>query len=204
MTVYRPHGLVWVSSNWRERSDLGRVATNSGNNCPREGTNILTVWWLSGASIPRRSVPHSRAGRLAHHSTFDFSTCKARQLQGNSRCEQTEVHFLEHTVSTFLIMLASINLSVRGLPCGPPNKSSAVRMCRLARIAAMIPITLFLFCSESVTPASPAPGPAPGPAPPHSRPRARVPCPQMFQDKCPKTGRLREHPFRPSTTTLSY
>jgi hypothetical protein len=26
-------------------------------------------------------------------------------------------------------------LSVRGLPCGPPNKSSAIRMCRLARIA---------------------------------------------------------------------
>src|SRR6266480_2562998 len=38
-------------------------------------------------------------------------------------------------------MLAAINLSVRGLPCGPPNKSSAVRMCRLVRIAAITPIT---------------------------------------------------------------
>src|SRR5580658_10259423 len=38
-------------------------------------------------------------------------------------------------------MLAAISLSVRGLPCGPPNKSSAVCMCRLARIAAMIPMT---------------------------------------------------------------
>jgi hypothetical protein len=32
-------------------------------------------------------------------------------------------------------MLAAINLSVRGLPCGPPNRSSAVCMWRLARIA---------------------------------------------------------------------
>jgi hypothetical protein len=36
-----------------------------------------------------------------------------------------------------------MSLSVRGLPCGPPNRSSAVRMCRLARIAAMIPSTRF-------------------------------------------------------------
>ncbi len=40
-------------------------------------------------------------------------------------------------------MLASMSLSVRGLPCGVPNRSSAVCMCRLARIAAMIPITRF-------------------------------------------------------------
>src|ERR1017187_3449958 len=38
-------------------------------------------------------------------------------------------------------MLAAISLSVRELPCGPPNKSSAVCMCRLVKIAAMIPIT---------------------------------------------------------------
>jgi hypothetical protein len=37
--------------------------------------------------------------------------------------------------------LAAISLSVRGLPCGPPNRSSAVRMCRLARIAAITPMT---------------------------------------------------------------
>src|SRR5580692_12675949 len=29
-------------------------------------------------------------------------------------------------------MLAAINLSLRGLPCGPPKRSSAVCMCRLA------------------------------------------------------------------------
>ncbi len=28
---------------------------------------------------------------------------------------------------------------MRGLPCGVPNRSSAVRMCNEARIAAMIP-----------------------------------------------------------------
>jgi len=38
-------------------------------------------------------------------------------------------------------MLAVISLSARGLPCGPPNRSSAVRMCRLARIEAMTPMT---------------------------------------------------------------
>jgi len=38
-------------------------------------------------------------------------------------------------------MLAAINLSVRGLPCGPPNRSSAVCMCKLARIAAISPMT---------------------------------------------------------------
>ena len=38
-------------------------------------------------------------------------------------------------------MLAAINLSVRGLPCGVPNRSSAVCMCRLARMAAITPIT---------------------------------------------------------------
>src|SRR5882724_1267692 len=38
-------------------------------------------------------------------------------------------------------MLAAINLSVRGLPCGPPNRSSAVCMCRLARIEAITPMT---------------------------------------------------------------
>jgi hypothetical protein len=38
---------------------------------------------------------------------------------------------------------AAISLSVRGLPIGPPNRSSAVCMCRLARIAAIIPSTLF-------------------------------------------------------------
>src|ERR1700693_799622 len=57
-------------------------------------------------------------------------------------------------------MLAEISLSERGLPCGPPNKSSAVCMCRLARIAAMMPSTrcglrpcwdfsIFAFCSHS-------------------------------------------------------
>ena len=56
-------------------------------------------------------------------------------------------HSLPHTLSTFFIIasahctLATINLSVRGLPCGPPKRSSAVCMCRLARIAAMILIT---------------------------------------------------------------
>jgi hypothetical protein len=34
---------------------------------------------------------------------------------------------------------AAINLSLRGLPWGPPNRSSAACMCRLARIAAMMP-----------------------------------------------------------------
>jgi hypothetical protein len=54
-----------------------------------------------------------------------------------------------HTASIFLIIStahwtdAAINLSVRGLPCGVPNRSSAVSMCKLARIAAMIPITRF-------------------------------------------------------------
>ncbi len=38
-------------------------------------------------------------------------------------------------------MLAAISLSVRGLPCGQPNKSSAVSMCRLVRNAAINPIT---------------------------------------------------------------
>src|ERR1017187_6979229 len=38
-------------------------------------------------------------------------------------------------------MLAAINLSARGLPCGPPNRSSAVCMCRLARIAAIRAMT---------------------------------------------------------------
>jgi len=55
----------------------------------------------------------------------------------------------ENTLSIFRMirsahwMLASMSLSVRGLPCGVPNRSSAVCMCRLARIAAMIPITRF-------------------------------------------------------------
>src|SRR5713226_2692091 len=40
-------------------------------------------------------------------------------------------------------MLASINPVVRGLPSGPPNRSSAVCMWRLARIEAMIPMTRF-------------------------------------------------------------
>jgi len=52
-----------------------------------------------------------------------------------------------HTLSIFLIISlahctdAAINWSVRGLPCGPPKRSSAVCMCRLARIAAIMPIT---------------------------------------------------------------
>ena len=48
-------------------------------------------------------------------------------------------------LSIFLIIYrahwtdAAINWSVRGLPWGPPKSSSAVCMCWLARIAAMIP-----------------------------------------------------------------
>ena len=55
----------------------------------------------------------------------------------------------EKTLSIFRMIasahwtLAEINLSERGLPIGPPNKSSAVCMCRLARIAVIIPSTLF-------------------------------------------------------------
>jgi hypothetical protein len=41
--------------------------------------------------------------------------------------------------------VAAMSLSVRELPRGPPNKSSAVRMCRLARIAAMIPMLAALL-----------------------------------------------------------
>ena len=58
-------------------------------------------------------------------------------------------HRFPNTLSIFCMirsahwMLASMSLSVRGLPCGVPNRSSAVCMCRLARIAAMIPITRF-------------------------------------------------------------
>src|ERR1017187_1619724 len=48
-------------------------------------------------------------------------------------------------------MLAVINLSVRGLPCGPPNRSSAVCICRLARIAAMIPMTRLRPSSTSLS-----------------------------------------------------
>jgi hypothetical protein len=56
---------------------------------------------------------------------------------------------LPHTSSTFFIIntahctLAAISLSVLGLPCGPPNRSSAVGMCSEVRIAAMMPITRF-------------------------------------------------------------
>lgn len=32
---------------------------------------------------------------------------------------------------------AAMSLAVRGLPCGPPKRSSAVRMCRLVKIIAM-------------------------------------------------------------------
>src|SRR3984957_1354879 len=45
---------------------------------------------------------------------------------------------------------AAINLSERGLPCGPPNRSSAVCMCRLAKIAAIIPITRLRLSSIAV------------------------------------------------------
>ncbi len=49
--------------------------------------------------------------------------------------------------STFFIIkvahwtAAAIILSVRGLPCGPPNRSSTRSRCRAMRIPAMIPIT---------------------------------------------------------------
>jgi hypothetical protein len=43
----------------------------------------------------------------------------------------------------FGVTTEAISLSVRGLPCGVPNKSSAVRMCIAVRIDAMIPITRF-------------------------------------------------------------
>jgi len=52
-----------------------------------------------------------------------------------------------HKLSIFRIISlahctdAAINWSVRGLPCRPPNRSSAVRMCRLVRIAAIMAIT---------------------------------------------------------------
>ena len=51
----------------------------------------------------------------------------------------------ENTLSIFFMICsahwidAAISLSVRGLPCGVPNRSSAVCMCRLARIAVRIP-----------------------------------------------------------------
>jgi len=48
-------------------------------------------------------------------------------------------------------MLAAMTRSVRGLPCGVPNRSSAVRICIAVRIAAMIPITRFRPSSMTPT-----------------------------------------------------
>jgi hypothetical protein len=42
-------------------------------------------------------------------------------------------------------MDADISLSVLGLPCGPPNRSSALSMRMLVRITAMMPITRLRF-----------------------------------------------------------
>ena len=88
-------------------------------------------------------------------SRLEQGQCVCREHSRGLRCGYSECrcvrenpnYGLSHKLSIFLIISlahctdAAINWSVRGLPCGPPKRSSAVRMCRLARIAAIMPIT---------------------------------------------------------------
>src|ERR1039458_6588196 len=117
------------------------------DNCPKAvSKGMRALGWSCLAIAEGTEIP---SAMLTLESYEDCTTVARRD-----HAPVQEAYLVKSPSIFFIIrsahwMLASMSSSVRGLPCGVPNRSSAVCICRLARIAAIIPITRFRPSSRS-------------------------------------------------------
>ena len=135
--------LVRVDVLKRNGADLRLTEVKSSTKIKPEHTDDVSVqkYVVEGCGL---QLKDTNLMHLSRDYVYDGTLgADGRRVYDISRLFATEElqPYGDGQVSRTLAEQFRILAQLRGLPCGPPNKSSAVCMWRLARIAAMIPIT---------------------------------------------------------------